>query len=154
MQCHMHVVYNTHKHTHTFSLFLKECQVESCSVCDSDPTKCDTCEKNGRFDETDSACIRGDDGGGQTCNDKSNSVALITVSAASLILIITLVVIVFIQCLLIFRIKKVKNQWDPSNQSSAQLSTQHMDVPTTPNMAYALTKVTNSRSETEYEVIV
>ena len=49
---------HAHTHTHTHDT---ECPVKGCDVCDKDVTKCDQCENDGRFDESQSACITGGD---------------------------------------------------------------------------------------------
>ena len=66
MYTHTHTTpHHTHTRTHTFT----ECPVKGCDVCDKDGTKCDQCENNGRFDESQSACITGGDDEGDDEGD-------------------------------------------------------------------------------------
>ena len=57
-------------------LFLSECAVTGCSNCDSDVSKCDTCEE-GRLSDEKSACITGNDGGSENDDDNGLSIGAI-----------------------------------------------------------------------------
>ena len=72
---------------------------------------------------------------------------MIAVSAVSLLLIVTLITVIIIQCLLILRMRKSNNA-DPTMHNIEKVSVSpnqeyknssiHMDVPVTPNAAYSL----------------
>ena len=69
---------------------------------------------------------------------------MIVVSAVSLLLIVTLITVIIIQCLLVLRMRKSNNA-DPtmhkvsvSPNQEYKNSSIHMDVPVTPNAAYSL----------------
>ena len=90
--------------------------------------------------------------------DKENdctscSSAVIAVSAVSLLLIVTLTIVILTQCLLMIRMRKYKDV-PRGNETCAEVmtsTTMHMDVPVTPNEAYALHKVASSCEEVTYE---
>ena len=87
----------------------------------------------------------------ETCNESISSV--IAVSAVSLLLIVTLITVIIIQCLLILRMRKSKDVVHSSNETYAE-SSMNVDVPTAPNEAYVLHKITSRPSEDiTYETI-
>ena len=71
---------------------------------------------------------------------------MIVVSAVSLLLIVTLITVIIIQCLLILRMRKSKDALHSSNETYAE-SSMNVDVPTTPNEAYTLHKITRPSEE-------
>ena len=77
---------------------------------------------------------------------------MIAVSAVSLLLIVTLITVIIIQCLLIFRMRKSKDVLHSSNETYAE-SSMNVDVPTTPNEAYTLHKITRPSEEVTYETV-
>ena len=80
---------------------------------------------------------------------------MIAVSAVSLLLIVTLTTVILTQCLLMIRMRKSKDVLH-KNETHAEVmtpTTMHMDVPVTPNEAYALHKVASSCEEVTYELI-
>ena len=86
----------------------------------------------------------------ETCNESISSV--IVVSAVSLLLIVTLITVIIIQCLLILRMRKSKDVLHSSNETYAE-SSMNVDVPTTPNEAYTLHKITIPSEEVTYEIV-
>ena len=79
--------------------------------------------------------------------------AVIAVSAVSLLLIVTLTAVILTQCLLMIRMRKSKDV-PHENETCAEVmtpTTMHMDVPVTPNEAYALQKVASSCEEVTYD---
>ena len=86
----------------------------------------------------------------ETCNESISSV--IVVSAVSLLLIVTLITVIIIQCLLILRMRKSKDVLHSSNETYAE-SSMNVDVPTTPNEAYTLHKITRPSEEVTYEIV-
>ena len=89
-------------------------------------------------------------------NDCSScNTAVIAVSAVSLLLIVTLTTVILTQCLLMIRMRKSKDGLH-RNETCAEVmtpTTMHMDVPVTPNEAYALHKVASSCEEVTYELV-
>ena len=81
-----------------------------------------------------------------------NSSSVIVVSAVSLLLIVTLITVIIIQCLLILRMRKSKDVLHSSNETYAE-SSMNVDVPTTPNDAYTLHKITRPSEEVTYETM-
>ena len=80
---------------------------------------------------------------------------MIAVSAASLLLNITFITVIVTQCLLIIRMRKSKDMLH-KNETYAEVmnpTTMHMDVPVTPNEAYALHKISSSSKEVTYELV-
>ena len=105
---------------------------------------------------TSDACpsVPGDRENDCTCSEISSS-AVIAVSAVSLLLIVTLTTIILTQCLLIIRMRKSKVDLH-KNETYAEVmtpTTMHMDVPVTPNEAYALRKITSSSEEVTYDLV-
>ena len=80
------------------------------------------------------------------CSENNNS-AVIAVSAVSLLLIVTLITVILTQCLLILRMRRsiIKTSAEYMNPT-----TMHMDVPVSPNEAYAVHKTIE---ETTYETV-
>ena len=87
----------------------------------------------------------------ETDNSCSSS-SVIVVSAVSLLLIVTLITVIIIQCLLILRMRKSKDVLHSSNETYAE-SSMNVDVPTTPNEAYTLHKITRPSEEVTYETV-
>ena len=77
---------------------------------------------------------------------------MIAVSAVSLLLIVTLITVIIIQCLLILRMRKSKDVLHSSNETYAE-SSMNVDVPTTPNEAYTQHKITRPSEEVTYEIV-
>ena len=80
---------------------------------------------------------------------------MIAVSAVSLLLIVTLTTVILTQCLLMIRMRKSKDVLH-KNETHAEVmtpTTMHMDVPVTPNEAYALHKISSSSEEVTYEQV-
>ena len=75
-----------------------------------------------------------------------NSSSVIVVSAVSLLLIVTLITVNIIQCLLILRMRKSKDVLHKNETYTEVMTptTMHMDVPVTPNEAYAVHKIASS----------
>ena len=89
-----------------------------------------------------------------TRNESSIS-AVIAVSAVSLLLIVTLTTVILTQCLLMIRMRKSKDVLH-RNETYAEVmtsTTKHMDVPVTPNEAYALHKMHGSKEDVTYEFV-
>ena len=80
------------------------------------------------------------------CSENNNS-AVIAVSAVSLLLIVTLITVILTQCLLILRMRRSIKK-TPAEYMNP--TTMHMDVPVSPNEAYAVHKITE---ETTYETV-
>ena len=98
-----------------------------------------------------STSVPGDRENDCTCSGSSSS-AVIAVSAVSLLLIVTLTTVILTQCLLMIRMRKSKDR----NETYTEVvtpTTMHMDVPVTPNEAYALHKIHSSSEEATYELV-
>ena len=98
-----------------------------------------------------STSVPGDRENDCTCSEISSS-AVIAVSAVSLLLIVTLTTVILTQCLLMIRMRKSKDR----NETYTEVvtpTTMHMDVPVTPNEAYALHKIHSSSEEATYELV-
>ena len=76
---------------------------------------------------------------------KCSSSALIGVSAASLLVTVTLTIIIITQCLLMVRMRKSKDvvQSDETYTEVMTPTTMQSDVPVTPNEVYAFSKQAN-----------
>ena len=101
-----------------------------------------------------STSVPGDRENDFTCSESCSSV-VIAVSAVSLLLIVTLTTVILTQCLLMIRMRKSKDVLH-KNETYAEVmtpTTMHMDVPVTPNEAYALHKITSSTKEVTYELV-
>ena len=104
-----------------------------------------------------STSVPGDRENDCTCSESSSS-AVIAVSAVSLLLIVTLTTVILTQCLLMIRMRKSKDVLH-KNGTYAEVvtpTTMHnmdMDVPVTPNEAYALHKTHSSSEEVTYELV-
>ena len=86
---------------------------------------------------------------------ESSSSAVITVSAVSLLLIVTLTTVILTQCLLMIRMKKYIDILH-RNETCAEVmipTAMHMDVPVTPNEAHALHKIPSSIEEVTCELV-
>ena len=80
---------------------------------------------------------------------------MIAVSAVSLLLIVTLTTVILTQCLLMIRMRKSKDV-PHKNETYAEVMTSttvNLDVPVTPNEAYAMHKITSSTKEVTYELV-
>ena len=77
---------------------------------------------------------------------------MIAVSAVSLLLIVTLTTVILTQCLLMIRMRKSKDRKETYAEVMTS-TTMHMDVPVTPNEAYALHKIPSSSEEVTYELV-
>ena len=89
-----------------------------------------------------------------TCSE-SHSSLVIAVSTVSLLLIVTLTTVILTQCLLMIRMRKSKDVLH-KNETYAEVmtsTTTNLDVPVTPNEAYALHKISNSNKEVTYELV-
>ena len=89
-----------------------------------------------------------------TCNECSNS-ALVAVSAASLLLIVTLTTVILTQCLLMLRMRKSKNVQN-KNETCAKVITHtniQKNVPVKPNDAYTLHMSPSAVEEATYETV-
>ena len=86
----------------------------------------------------------------------SNS-ALIGVSAASLLMTVTLTIIIITQCLLMVRMRKSKDVVQRNETYTPNYTytptTMESDIPVTPNEAYALHKITAASEEVTYELV-
>ena len=101
-----------------------------------------------------STSVPGDRKNDCTCSESSSS-AVIAVSAVSLLLIVTLTTVILTQCLLMIRMRKSKDVLH-RNETYAEVmtpTTTHMDIPVTPNEAYALHKITSSNEGVTYELV-
>ena len=89
-------------------------------------------------------------------DSESCSLAVIAVSAVSLLLIVTLTTVILTQCLLMIRMRKSKDVLH-KNETYAEVMTptsmRDMDVPVTPNEAYAPHKTHSSSEEVTYELV-
>ena len=91
-------------------------------------------------------------------DSESCSLAVIAVSAVSLLLIVTLTTVILTQCLLMIRMRKSKDVLH-KNETYAEVMTptsmhnMDNDVPVTPNEAYALHKTHSSSEEVTYELV-
>ena len=87
-------------------------------------------------------------------NDPGCISTIIGVSAASLLMTVTLIIIIITQCLLMVRMRKSKDvvQRNETYTEVMTPTTMQSDVPVTPNEAYALQKIANT-SEVEYEIV-
>ena len=93
---------------------------------------------------------------GKRENDcECSSSAVIGVSAASLLMIVTLTIIIITQCLLMVRMRKSKDvvQRNETYAEAMNPTTMQSDVPVTPNEAYALHKITDASEEVTYELV-
>ena len=95
-----------------------------------------------------STSVPGDRENDCICSEISRS-AVIAVSAVSLLLIVSLTTVILTQCLLMIRMRKSKDTYAEVVTST----TMHMDVPVTPNEAYALHKMASSNEEITYELV-
>ena len=77
---------------------------------------------------------------------------IIGVSAASLLMIVTLTIIIITQCLLMVRMRKSKDVVEIYAEAVTP-TTMKSDVPVTLNEAYALHKIANTTEEVEYEIV-
>ena len=98
-----------------------------------------------------STSVPGDRENDCTCSENSSS-AVIAVSAVSLLLIVTLTTVILTQCLLMIRMRKSKDRKETYAEVVTS-TTMHMDVPVTPNEAYALHKMASSNEEIMYELV-
>ena len=98
-----------------------------------------------------STSVPGDRENDCTCSE-SRSSAVIAVSAVSLLLIVTLTTVILTQCLLMIRMRKSKDRKETYAEVMTP-TTVHMDVPVTPNEAYALHKIPSSSEEVTYELV-
>ena len=79
--------------------------------------------------------------GGEDCGNS----AVIAVSAVSLLLIVTLITVIFTQCLLILRMRRsIKN-------TPTECTNPTMHIPVSPNKAYAVHTITE---DTSYELVM
>ena len=85
-------------------------------------------------------------------NDCSFSATIFGVSAASLLMIVILTIIIITQCLLMVRMRKSKDVVETYAEAITP-TTMKSDVPVTFNEAYALHKITNTTEEVEYEIV-
>ena len=88
-------------------------------------------------------------------NDPGCSSALIGVSAASLLMTVTLIIIIITQCLLMVRMRKSKDvvQRNETYTEVITPTTMQSNVPVTINEAYALHKIANTNEDVEYEIV-
>ena len=84
---------------------------------------------------------------GQGAGDSS---VVIVVSSISLLLIVSLVTVIFIQCLVILRMRRSAKDVLHSNETETSI---HEDVPVTANEAYVLHKIPHSTEEVTYDVV-
>ena len=84
-----------------------------------------------------------------------SSSALIGVSAASLLMTVTLTIIIITQCLLMVRMRKSKDvvRRNETYTEVMTSTTMQSDIPVTPNEAYALHKITGASEEVTYELV-
>ena len=85
------------------------------------------------------------------CEVISGSV-VITMSAVSLLLIVTLTTVILTQCLLIIRMRRSIHK----NETIAVVmtpTTMNKDVPVSPNEAYTVTNMTSTTEEVIYELV-
>ena len=97
--------------------------------------------------------IPGDGENEFTCSEKSSSLAVIAVSAVSLLLIVTLTTVILTQCLLIIRMRRRSRNKTETYAEVTNPTTNTTDVPVSPNEAYGLTKITRPREEVTYELV-
>ena len=86
---------------------------------------------------------------------KFNNSALIGVSAASLLMTVTLTIIIITQCLLMVRMRKSKDVVQRNETYTEVMipTTMKSDIPVTTNEAYALYKITGGSEEVTYELV-
>ena len=75
---------------------------------------------------------------------------VVFVSSISLLLIVLLVTVIFIQCLVILRMRRSAKDVLHSNETETST---HEDVPVTANEAYVLHKIPRSTEEVTYDVV-
>ena len=90
---------------------------------------------------------------GKRENDCGCISTIIGVSAASLLMTVTLTIIIITQCLLMVRMRKSKDvvQRNETYTEVMTPTTMQSDIPVTPNEAYALHKITGTSEEVTYE---
>ena len=90
----------------------------------------------------------------QTGAECTTNSAMIAVSVVSLLLNITLATVILIHCLSMLRRKKPKDMLHSTNDETYAEPTKQVDVPTAPNEAYGLHKITKpSEEDTTYEMV-
>ena len=73
---------------------------------------------------------------------------MIAVSAVSLLLIVTLTTVILTQCILMIRMRRSIHR-----KETYTATTNHKDVPVSPNEAYAVHKMTNASEDVTYELV-
>ena len=89
-------------------------------------------------------------------NDCGCISTIIGVSAASLLMTVTLTIIIITQCLLMVRMRKSKDVKLRRNETYTEAmnpTIMQSDIPVTPNEAYALHKIASTSEEVEYEIV-